>query len=314
MAVDWQAGTAAASLTANVNIEAIIVGTPDSVFGIFAVKSQMRNGDYVGVIPGRSTIGLPYSAPGFVPNVNQQILSPSRNGTLMLDLGDTTYGFCDDTIAQEAEAVDIGEVRFNIDTANLNFLTNAVKVYDEGFSPRKRVLSRYHEFQGNLAMESELYRIVCDPVASLVRMYNYTAPGVYAGSPFESFTFLGMNGFNLVLNKDEICRVHLNSGDYIELERGKDPVVRLSELGSSGGFYYTLAASQSLATTSTDNYVNIAPQVYLCSNYEFEVLTNKNVRTKTPLTPPTDQVFSIVYYTGSFATDGRNREVLKEIS
>ncbi len=313
MSVDWQAGTAAANLTAVVNLDCIVIGTPDSVFGLFAVKSQMRNGNYVGVIAGRSTIGMPYSAPGFVPNVNQTALSPVRNGTIMLDLGHATTGFCDDTTGQEAEAVDIGEVRFNIDTTNLNFLANAVKVYDEGFTPRKRVLSRYHEFTGDLVIESELYRIVIDTTAEVVKMHNFTGVGTYSVSPFESFSFDGMTKANVVINKDEIVRVHLNTGQYLEIERGKDPVIKLTELGSPDGFDFTISASQTDATTASINYVELAANVYVCSNYEFDVAL-QNIKTRTPLNPPGDQVFSVVYYTGDFSTSGRNREVLKEVS
>lgn len=313
MKVDWQAGTQADSLIAIVNLDCMVVGTPDSCFGIFAVKSQMRAGDYVGVIAGRSTIGLPTSSLGFVPNANQQVLE-SRNGTTMLDLGHTTYGFCDDTTAQEAEDVDVGEVRFNIDTTNMAFLNNGVKIYDEGFSPRKRVLSRYHDFTGNLAIESELYRIVMNAAAGTVAMYNFTGTGTYAGSPFETFRFFGMTGFNVVINKDEMVRVHGNNGDYLEIERGKDPVIKVNELGANVGFGYTQQAGTALATTGSVNYVQLSANCWIASNYQFDTTVGQTIVTRYTSDPPVDQVFSIIYWGSGMPSSGRHREVLKEIS
>lgn len=309
--VDWQTGKVATDMVAIINFTGKIIGTPRNLFGVYGVKSQRRNGDYTGQIAGRSTIGLPFFGNTFIAGSNITYLEV-RNGTQMLNLGDTTTGFANDVASQAALEVQAGEVKFNIDVASNNFTLNGVRLYDEGYAVRKRVYSKTHEILGDCTIENELYRVTMRVATGAIDFYASTGVnGSYSATKFQSIIFpvLGFNQVNLSLNSDEIVRVKMNSGDYLEMERGKDPVLVLNK--NDSGFTYSNGPTTTIQTTGSVNYLNIDTNVYVASNHQFRSVS----RLVTPLVNGTlDQVFQFIYYTGTFSSSGRNRECLKEIS
>jgi len=310
--IDWKTGTIATELWATVNISALIIGPPSTLLARYAVKSSQRDGSFEGDIAGRSVVGLPAHDVSFLTRVNQIVLE-ERNGTVMLDLNETVNnGFANDTTSAVAFDTEIGEVTFRLDTDDLKFLENSVQVYDEGYSPRRRVYSLEHDYQGDLAIETELYRIVVQSATSQWDFYESTGTiGDYEVSPFESIEpFIPYVSWQLVLNQDEIVRVKLDSQDYLEIERGKDPVIELMD--PDAGFSYTVNAPLGVQedTSAGVNYIHIGNDVYITSNFHFSVETDRDV---VSTLSTQDQVYSIMKG-ADVITDGRNREVLKKIS
>lgn len=229
--VNWTTGTRPTDMSAVVNITAEFLGTPSHLMGRYCVSVLHRGSDYEGIIPSRSTVGLPETGGSFVSTIFIPTLE-ARYNTKMSDIGNPDTGFANDTLTALDGDVEVGDILFPLDNTNQVFLNNAVKVYDEGLSPRLRVTNKEHLFVGNLVIETELYRIVIvnDPTNAddRVELFAGTGTGNYEVTAFETIRMGLFNKMNTIVNQDEFVRVRFDTGNYLEIERGKDPVIHLA--------------------------------------------------------------------------------------
>lgn len=313
MDTDWETGTRGDRLIAKAKLNCIIVGTPKSMVAKYGIRSQTRNGDYNGLIEGRSVVGLPYASPGFPSNVNFPALE-QRNETYVYGLASQPNGFANDTLSSPALEVKSGDIRFKLDVDGLNFLENAVKVFDEGYSPRRQIFSRHHNFQGDLTIEHDLYKIRVDPLAAKFFMYEATGLGTYEGSPFVGISPATFTTMSLTINREEMVRVKTSAGDYIEVERGKDPVIQLSNttLGMvhDGPTPVNGATDESQGTPR--NYIEVDTGIFVASNYGFTCTDSGIIKHKS-VELLEDAVY-MVSTDSNFVSSGRYKEILKEIS
>lgn len=334
MNVDWQAGTAADSLIANVKLNCGLLGTPKNLNAKICARSQMRDGDYATTLARRSVIGLPYFSPGFDPAINVQG-SFSRGGTTMLDLS-AQGGFADDSVGIGAFHGDAGEVVFSLDVEDMNYLKNSNLVYDLGVSPKLRVYDNYHDFTGSCEIIAGMTKLVIDKDNQKIQVWfladdTETLNAAWTGKHRCNF-LVNFDSYTIVMNKDEITRIKFDNGDYLEVERGKAPVYHPAD-PFNGILFQIISPSDYAGDGSTNetpgsekNYVHLYEDSGpthdwsswgMASNYGFDFVTEgSNYRWQSKYTPISgidDQVFSIIPMKNS-TDDEFAREVLTEIS
>lgn len=320
---DYFAGRKADELVAFVQIEAQIVGTPNTMLGKYILSCVQRGSDFSGRIAPRSVYGLPKGS----VNVSTTILE-NRINTPVVNLGHASTGFADDTLTVTEGTVNTGKVTFDMNTASRTFLTNSIKVYDDGYSPRKRVISRNHQFVGQCIIESDLYKIVIQFSTPKILFYEATSEGVYSGSVFERIVIGAFTRVAITNSQDEFLRIRFNTGEYLEIERGKDPVITLASatqtfayevnallVSSEGGYDFSEYDTETYVTLDTQeaaNYIHLGNNVYLASNRHFNITDGTRTVSLTSAPEPTDAVFAIIK--SDVPNTGRNREILKELT
>lgn len=317
MSVQWRAGTASDNLQAIVDIKGTVIGPAHALITSYGVTSMQRPTDFTS-LAGQSTIGLPSSDRILNANIP---LKDTRNGTKIFSLGKSgNVGFADDTAGAEEFEARSGKVKFVLDFKDRDYLSNSIQVWDLGYSPKRRIHSKDHVFVGKVQIDTELYRIELDTTTSRIHLYEGTAIGTYPNYPtaLETFTVNEFDDLTFTHLTDAFIRVRFVTGEYLEIERGKDPVIQLSR-PSDGLTYSVQTAKGSTETTSASvNYVELGSGLWVASNRDFSVDTNNKILAAN--TSRFDTFFSLIFIPGStgdasqLTATGRNREILKEIS
>lgn len=141
----------------------------------------------------------------------------------------------------------------------------AVEVADDVqcFDGPLEVFSTANVFSGNCTIKNDLYQVVLS--SNTISIYYWHGSGYTKIDDFTAGTFsrVTLTG----LTQDEVsCKT--NNGIEITVERGRVPIINSPEDLTCGSL---TPADQS---TSTDNYLTLGTDLYVCSDRSFSIASN----------------------------------------
>ncbi len=156
-------------------------------------------------------------------------------------------------------------IAYDLDPSYLQNI-GEVKVYDDMNEVAEadwfRVWHPEHEYTGNIIITNGLYRITISASADTVEVEYYNGVDWTTIETFSSSAF--MYPYFLHMNMDEVY-VKLNSSFYVGLERGM-PV-----FFDTGDNDLSCSVSKTTQNTTTDNYLSLGTDMYICSNLDFDI-------------------------------------------
>ena len=127
-----------------------------------------------------------------------------------------------------------------------------------------QVYVRDREFVGSMVIENGLYRILINPSTDHITIYYYDGSDYVHISAFSAGTFTRTT---ILENTPDRIRVKLDSGVDIELRRGHPPMI---DTGTTD--LITIGLTPSDQSTSTENYLSLGTNLYICSDESFSIV------------------------------------------
>lgn len=127
-----------------------------------------------------------------------------------------------------------------------------------------RVFNADRQFAGDVVIQNGLYRVQCDPVTEYITVYYWSGSAYTKIDDFTAGTFTST--FITKLNQDTIT-LQLDSGVLIELRRGHPPRIDTGAVD-----LLAVALTPSDQSTSTENYLVLATNMYICSDAAFSIV------------------------------------------
>ena len=123
---------------------------------------------------------------------------------------------------------------------------------------------RDREFAGSMIIENGLYRILINPSTDDITLYYYDGSDYVHISAFTAGTFTRIT---ILENTPDRIRVKLDSGVDIELRRGHPPMIDTDTTD-----LITIGLTPSDQSTSTENYLSLGTNLYICSDESFSIV------------------------------------------
>ena len=127
-----------------------------------------------------------------------------------------------------------------------------------------QVFVRDREFTGSMVIENGLYRIMINPSTDHITIYYWNGSEYVHISAFTAGTFTRTT---ILENTPDCIRVKLDSDVDIELRRGHPPMI---DTGITD--LITIGLTPSDQSTSTENYLNLGTNLYICSDESFSIV------------------------------------------
>ncbi len=141
-----------------------------------------------------------------------------------------------------------------------------VKVYDDRNEALEadwfRVYHPEHKYTGNIIITNSLYRVTISTSADTVEVEYWNGSGWTTIETFSSTAF--MYPYFLKMDMDTVY-VKLNGKFFVGLERGM-PVMFDTKSET-----LSCAVSKTTQGTTTDNYLSLGTDMYICSNLDFDI-------------------------------------------
>jgi len=152
-------------------------------------------------------------------------------------------GYADGVVLTEGSTVPVTPVSTD----------DMVQVYNTG-----------REFVGDMYLENGLYRVTLHPRSNYISVYYWSGSDYTHISDFTASTY---NRIIIRENTPDMIRVELDSGVKIELRRGHSPMIDTGTVDLISATH-----SPSDQSTSTENYLVLETNKYICSDESFSIV------------------------------------------
>lgn len=186
----------------------------------------------------------------------------------------------------------------------VTFMADPILFYQDGVVVNNagvRIMGTIFSRSGSLEIRNGFVKLVIDFTNQHIE-YWYKVAGTFVQK--ETFTLQAFTEFRLIVNENDYVAGQFDTGEVMELWRGKDVVFSNTVDGS---FKWVTSAGTAASTSGSTNYLQIAASgVYVASQRHFELTAGKVIR---QTGTPADARFLITATASAIAT--RAKEVLK---
>jgi len=142
-----------------------------------------------------------------------------------------------------------------------------VKIWDEMGelleSDWIKVFSEDHEFTGKAVIQNGLYRVIIDTSTEYISLYRYST----IWEKIDDFTADTFNHIQIKSANPDVVIIKLSDDVEITIRRGHPILI------DSGNFdLLAIASTPTDQTTTTDNYLVLAANTYICSDANFSIV------------------------------------------
>ena len=192
-----------------------------------------------------------------------------------IPIGATYSGGDGSTISRSGEdgtitlvlATSLKDIKYDIAEDDVD--NGEVKILDEMGEALEadwvKVFNRSHRFTGKTVIQNSLYRIILDPATEYLTLYRYSSGWV----KIDDFTSSAFNRVWLTTSNSDKVVCKLSNDDEITIRRGH-PI--LIDTGTTD--LVAVALTPADQSTSTDNYLSLGTNIYICSDANFSIVNS----------------------------------------